>query len=269
LTTPHITSYHNPYWSFEIELSLWLVKLVARMVSSPAPSGYHAHRERQRQRILDAAEVLFDEHGIDRVSMADITSASGIRTSTLYQYFSKKDDIVWELVSELLASVGEQAMRRVDEAKTGLAKITALLEFMADELENEPGKVRFMAQFDAMYARDWPAERLLTLEERIHRQGFRSFGKLIRDGIADGSLRSDLDPTLTMQAIMNTVIGAQRRLASLGNKVEVEYKQPVSRLFRETIRLILLGLRSEKAPSVSKAASPSKISKRMNPKRSS
>jgi AcrR family transcriptional regulator len=248
-------------------LPLRFVKRIAKTVSNPAPSGYHAHRERQRQRILDAAEVLFDKRGIDRVSMADITSASGIRASTLYQYFSKKDDIVWELVSELFASAGEQAVRRMAEARTGLAKITALLEFMADELENEPAKVRFMAQFDAMYARDWPAERLLTLEERIRPQGFRSFGKLIGDGIADGSLRSDLDPNLTMQAIMNAVIGAQRRLASLGNKVEVEYKQPVDRLFRETIRLILLGLRADKAPSASKAGPPSKIPRRTNPKR--
>lgn len=240
---------------------------MVKTASTPAPSGYHAHRERQRQRILNAAEALFDECGIDRVSMADITSASGIRASTLYQYFSKKDDIVWELVAELFASGGEQAMRRVAEATTGLAKITALLEFMANELENEPAKVRFMAQFDAMYARDWPAERLLTLEQRIHPQAFRSFRKWIRDGIADGSLRSDLDPALTMQAVMNAVIGAQRRLASLGKKVEVEYKQPVNRLFRETIRLILLGLRADNASSLSKAGPPSKIPKRTNSKR--
>jgi hypothetical protein len=41
-----------------------------------------------------------------------------------------------------------------------LAKITALLEFMADELSHRPAKVRFMAQFEALYARDWPVERL-------------------------------------------------------------------------------------------------------------
>jgi hypothetical protein len=37
---------------------------------------------------------------------------------------------------------------------------------------------------------------------------------------------------------------AQRRLASLGNRVELEYGQSVDRLFRETIRVILLGLRA-------------------------
>src|SRR3954451_5910267 len=128
--------------------------------------------------------------------------------------------------------------------------MAALLEFMADELSHRPAKVRFMAQFDAMYARDWPAERLLTLESQINPQGFVYFAGLVREGIADGSLRADLDPDLTLHAVINAVIGAQRRLASLGNKVELEYGQPVNRLFRETIRILLLGLRSPEPPSV-------------------
>ena len=64
----------------------------------PARGTYSSHRERQRRRILDAAEKLFDERGIDRVTMADIVTATGIRASTLYQYFSNKDDVVWAIV---------------------------------------------------------------------------------------------------------------------------------------------------------------------------
>jgi hypothetical protein len=49
-----------------------------------------------------------------------------------------------------------------------------------------------------------------------------------------------------MHAVINAVIGAQRRLASLGTRVEQECGQPVDRLFRETIRVILLGLQAKK-----------------------
>ncbi len=207
--------------------------------------GYHAHRDRQRRRILEAASKLFDERGIDRVTMADITNASGVRASTIYQYFSKKDEIVWAIVSEIFGEAAAQVNKRMEGATTTLAKITALLDYMADELAEDSARVRFMAQFDAMYARDWPAERLLTLEAQINPKGFRFFRNLIREGIADGSLNPDLDPELTLHSVINAVIGSQRRLASLGNKVELEYGQPVDRLFRETIRIILLGLRAQ------------------------
>ncbi len=208
---------------------------------------YQAHRERQRRRILDAAWKLFDAYGIDRTTMAEITSASGVQPSTMYQYFANKEDIVWAILRELMQEVSERSKQRLEGAPNAMARLTALLDFMADELENNPVKVRFMAQFDAIYARDWPAKRLLTLESQINPEGFGVFTELIREGIADGSLRPDLDPGLTMHAVMNAVIGAQRRLASLGEKVELEYGQPIDQLFRETIRVLLIGLRAPEA----------------------
>jgi hypothetical protein len=51
-----------------------------------------------------------------------------------------------------------------------------------------------------------------------------------------------------MHAVMNAVIGAQRRLASLGSKVETEYGKPVDELLRESIRMLLLGLRVPGVP---------------------
>jgi AcrR family transcriptional regulator len=211
---------------------------------SPIPRIYHVHRARQRRRILEAGEELFDQRGIDQVTMAEIVAASGLRASTLYQYFSCKDDIVWAILEEVLADLAERAKAASGGAKTALDRITALLDLMADDLIRNPAKVRFLAQFDAMYARRWPVERLLTLEAQISPEGFQQFATLIREGIADGSLRADLDPELTLHAVVNAVAGAQRRLASLGSRIELEYGQPIDHLFRETTRVILLGLRA-------------------------
>jgi len=214
-----------------------------KKVLKPA-NPYRAHRKRQRRRILDAAWKLFDEYGIDRVTMAEIASASGVQPSTMYQYFSNKDDIAWAILGERMREVTRRAKKALESVPNAMDKLTALLDFMADELANRRVEVRFMAQFDAVYARDWPVERLLLMESQINPDGFQVFSDLIRDGIADGSLRRDLNPDLTMHAVMNAVIGAQRRLASLGEKVEKEYGKPIDLLFRETVRVLLLGLRA-------------------------
>jgi AcrR family transcriptional regulator len=242
---------------------------MATATKAKSASTYHLHRERQRRRILDAAKALFDERGIDRTTMAEVMSASGLRASTLYEYFSKKDDIVWAIFSEMLEEDSESAKKSVDGATTGLAKIIGLLQYMADQLLNQRAKVRFMAQFDAMYARDWPVARLLTLEGQLNVQGFEVFRKLIREGIADGSLRSDLDPDLTLHAVINAVIGAQRRLASLGTKVELEYGQSIDRLFGEMIRIIEFGLRATEQPKTTGSASRVKARKSSTRKRTS
>src|SRR5688500_5971330 len=70
--------------------------------SHPPQRVYRAHREKQRRLILDTAQTLFGQHGIDRVTMADIIAASGLMRSTIYQYFSNKDEIVWAIVQHTL-----------------------------------------------------------------------------------------------------------------------------------------------------------------------
>jgi AcrR family transcriptional regulator len=218
---------------------------MATVASELTKAPYRAHRERQRRRILDAAWELFDQRGIDRVTVAEIVAAAGIRASTLYEYFSNRDEMVWVLLEECMLRSSADVRLAVDTMRgSALDKIGALLKALGDELAENPARVRFMAQFDAMYARDWSVERLVALEERLFPGRFDGFGALIREGIADGSLRADLDPELTMHSVMNAVIGAQRRLASLGERVEAEYGKPVGVLFGETVRILLLGLRT-------------------------
>ncbi len=111
---------------------------------SPSPRTYHVHRARQRRRILDAAEELFDKNGIDQVTMAEIIAASGLRASTMYQYFSNKDDIVWAILEEVLANLAERAKAATANAKTALDRITALLDLMADDLTRIRQKYDFL-----------------------------------------------------------------------------------------------------------------------------
>jgi len=87
--------------------------------------------------------------------------------------------------------------------------------------------VRFLAQFDALYARDWSAEQLLAVEAHVLPQALApTLAALGRAGIADGSLHPDLDPELAVHSVLNAAIAVQRRLASLGGRVEEEYGIP-------------------------------------------
>ncbi len=212
----------------------------------PPQRVYHAHRERQRRLILDTARRLFDQQGIDRVTMAEIIAASGLMRSTIYQYFDNKDEIVWAIVQEIFEHSGASFQQRLASVQgPAFARIAAILDALADELVTHPERVRFLAQFDALYARDWSVEQLLAVQSQIFPAPLgAALSGLVRDGIADGSLRPDLDPELTMHSILNAAIATQRRFAALGERVEIEYGQPVDRLFRETIRVLLLGLRA-------------------------
>jgi len=55
-------------------------------------------RELTRQRILDAAYLLFRSRGYARVSIGDIAAASTITKRTLYRHFDSKDVILEEVL---------------------------------------------------------------------------------------------------------------------------------------------------------------------------
>ncbi len=62
------------------------------------------HRALTRSEILQAAQDLFAEFGYEDTSFGDIAAAVGIGRTTLYDYFTDKDDLLASLVEDTLPS---------------------------------------------------------------------------------------------------------------------------------------------------------------------
>jgi AcrR family transcriptional regulator len=58
-----------------------------------------------RERIVSAATVLFQQHGIKQVRMDDVASELGISKKTLYGAFADKEAILLEVVKQTSASL--------------------------------------------------------------------------------------------------------------------------------------------------------------------
>ena len=54
-------------------------------------------RERRREDILDAAEKVFFEKGIDLATMEDVALTAELSKATLYLYFSSKEEIYFAI----------------------------------------------------------------------------------------------------------------------------------------------------------------------------
>jgi AcrR family transcriptional regulator len=52
-------------------------------------------RTRTRQALIDAAADLFERHGYERTTIADIAAAADVSTRTFFSYFASKEDVLF------------------------------------------------------------------------------------------------------------------------------------------------------------------------------
>ena len=69
-----------------------------------------------RNRILDAAEHLFGEHGVSRTSLEDIAQAAGVTRGAIYWHFKDKRDLVAAMVDRVTLPMEAMVARSSDES---------------------------------------------------------------------------------------------------------------------------------------------------------
>ncbi|MFZ9857970.1 MAG: TetR/AcrR family transcriptional regulator [Roseiflexaceae bacterium] len=204
---------------------------------------YQLHRDRQREGILEAAEGLFLTRGIDEVNMADIALSAQVTRATLYKYFPNKQEIAWavfENYCELMtAMVPDEFIR---QTANGLTRVTKILEAWCEFFHTYPQRALYFAQFDALYAKDGSTERMNRFKHRLH-QGDEPIVLALRAGIADGSIRDDINPDLVGVTMMTIIAGIERRLAVAMPTFEGEFGYTSECVYHMACGLILQGLK--------------------------
>src|ERR1700758_2836739 len=97
------------------------------MEKASAPRPLRADAERNRRRILDAAEAVFGERGLD-VGVAEIAEAAGVGRGTLFRNFASKEDLIAAIVADVLGSIGPRGEALLDAPDP----TDALFEFLAE-----------------------------------------------------------------------------------------------------------------------------------------
>ena len=82
-------------------------------MTTAAPQRRQPVQERSRQtvaRILDAADTLIDEGGVEAVTTRAVADRAGVTYPSLYRFFADRDEILDQLVTHHLAALDAQAV---------------------------------------------------------------------------------------------------------------------------------------------------------------
>ncbi len=144
-------------------------------------------RPSARGRLLDCAEELFAQQGLDGVSLRSINADAGLSPAALHYHFGTKEALVRALLERHMPALMEERRQRFDdlESRPGTATTREILEalaapllaLLADGGSSAHRYLRFIARLQAdgdldpsFVTRRWPrgVSRLLPMLERAN-----------------------------------------------------------------------------------------------------
>ncbi len=107
-----------------------------------------------------------------------------------------------------------------------------------------PDHLRYIAVFNILYAREGGGARMRSVLEQALPGYYGLPADWIRSGIADGSIRPDVNADLCAAAIFNLLSGIDARFSLMVSVVQEEYGYGVVEMYREICRNFLRGIQA-------------------------
>jgi AcrR family transcriptional regulator len=167
------------------------------MTETAIPTGVDgralsARGTRTRQRVLEASESVFAEHGYHDASIVKITEAAGVGQGTFYLYFGSKQEVFDELVRDLNRRVRHAMKEASSQGKTRLEA----------ELFGFRAYFRFTAEHPALYRIIRQAEFVSPDMLRYHYDRLSAgYVEALRLAKKSGEI-ADLNPEVAAWALM-------------------------------------------------------------------
>lgn len=109
--------------------------------------------ENVRDQIVEAAREVFAKYGYRKTTIEDIASAVYKAKSSVYHYFSGKDNIFRAVVEREASQLIHSLHEAVDDEKTPVMKFRTLFRFLCEKIEETTNYFHFIKDewYDVFY----------------------------------------------------------------------------------------------------------------------
>ena len=184
-------------------------------VSTSATSRKAREVEIRRDRVLRATRQLLSRKGVDEVSMDDIARAAGYTRRTIYNYFKSSDEVFLTLFVEDQETRWAYQQERVRDADTGMAKLRAWATALCRYRETHPHYGHLEGYWDFHGVHPTRVRKAVFASFRkINDQLADGLREVFRLGVADGTMRPDLDVDLCISQFLYSFRAIAQRAES-------------------------------------------------------
>jgi AcrR family transcriptional regulator len=117
----------------------------------------------RRAEILEQAEKIFSVKGYHNVTMAEIASASGFSTGSLYQFFQGKENLYTSMINEKFDLMYTEIRKATEKAENVIDKIEMMIDSQLQFMEKNADFCRLFVKGESAAL----SETMTSLREKL------------------------------------------------------------------------------------------------------
>ncbi len=162
-----------------------------------------------REAVFAAVLQVFDQYGLDKLTVHRVAEAANLATGTLYNYFKDKDDLMVYTATRLFEQIRQRQQQAIAAAKSPLQKLRAFLEVSLMYFTQNRGYFQFLYRAEVYCKMDKSIKRKHVNEEN------QLLAAVLQEGIDHGVFKP-VHPKKTAAFFQRAIIGTLFLVPALG-----------------------------------------------------
>lgn len=165
-----------------------------------------ARAEVSTLRLLQAAGRLIADVGYERATLAAIGERAGYSHGLVTRRFGSKEGLLWALVERMTIQYGADTLRPAIGDRAGADALQVVVDGVRSAIRRSPEEMRvlFALMFEALKPLPVLQEQMVAYHERFR----TNMEGLVRRGVAQGTVRADVDTAVAAALFVGALRGA-------------------------------------------------------------
>ena len=189
--------------------------------------------------ILEAAKKVFLAKGLIAATIDDIAAEAELGKGTLYRHYRSKEDIMLAINEKATRELHVLYTEAAAGDDTGLEKVLRMMRSYYTFVMDNPAYFGFIAFFESPL----PTTNAGVVYETTNAI-YQLFQTVFQQGIADGSLRTDLKPDLMANTLWASSYGIMQFIVSKGVHLAEQRQIDLNELYATFLATLENGLRN-------------------------
>lgn len=200
-------------------------------------------KERRREEIIDAAEKLFFDKGIEHTTMDQIAEEAELAKGTLYLYFSNKEDLSYAVGGRGITMLNEMAANIDSKDLNAVEKLIALGRVFIKFAQEHPNRFKILMLMESLDIQKMSFSKEQILDFIYKESPIRLVGEFVKEGVEAKLIRNDISEEIIVNTLWSQMMGVVQFAFLKRSLVELSGFS-IEQLLENHLEIVLNGIKA-------------------------